>query len=120
MQTKAFALSVSALLFSAGAVSAASVTDIYNLNLRSGPGINYDVIGTMPAGSDIRVLRCSHSWCRVAWNGTSGFASREFISSGGPVYAASPVAPVAVAAYGSYGYAQSDVGYGRRYNRWNR
>src|SRR5262245_27100820 len=88
MQKKAFSLAVGALLLSAGAVSAATVTD--NLNLRSGPSISYNVIGAMPAGSDVRVLSCGRSWCRVAFNDTTGFASRRFISSGGPIFAASP------------------------------
>ena len=47
MQAKAFSLAAGALLFSAGVVSAATVTD--NLNLRSGPGIDYSIIGAMPA-----------------------------------------------------------------------
>ena len=85
MQKKKFSFAVGALLLSAGAVSAATVTD--NLNLRSGPGLSHDVIGAIPAGSDVRVLNCSRSWCRVAFNDTTGFASRRFIFSGGPVYA---------------------------------
>ena len=40
MQKKAFSFAVGALLFSAGAVSAATLTD--NLNLRNGPGLRYD------------------------------------------------------------------------------
>ena len=106
MQKKKFSLAVGALLLSAGAVSAATVTD--NLNLRSGPGLSHDVIGAIPAGSDVRVLNCSRSWCRVAFNDTTGFASRRFISSGGPVYAASPATGVVAPSSGyGYGYAQT-------------
>jgi uncharacterized protein YraI len=123
MQTKAFSLAMGALLLSADATSAAIVTD--NLNVRSGPGMSYSVTGRMPAGSDIRVLTCGPSWCRVAWNGTAGYASREFISSGGSVHAASPAAGVVAPGY-SYTYAWSPygnwapyVGYGGwRYNRY--
>ena len=106
MQKNAFSFAVGALLLSAGAVSAATVTD--NLNLRSGPGISHNVIGAIPAGSDVRVLNCSRSWCRVAFNDTTGFASRRFISSGGPVYAASPATGVVAPSFGyGYGYAQT-------------
>jgi hypothetical protein len=106
MQKKTFSLAVGALLLSASAVSAATLTD--NLNLRSGPGISFDVIGAMPAGSDVRVLNCGPSWCRVVWNDTTGFASRRFISSGGPVYAASPATGVVAPRYDyGYGYAQT-------------
>ena len=92
MQTKALSLAVGAVLLSTAAVSAATVTD--NLNVRSGPGIGHSVIGWMPAGSAVRVLKCGHSWCRVAWMGTKGYSSRQFISSGGPIYAAAPTAGV--------------------------
>jgi hypothetical protein len=59
MQKKAFSFAVGPLLLSAGAVSAATLTD--NLNLRSGPGLRYDVIGAVPAGSDVRVMNCVRS-----------------------------------------------------------
>ena len=104
MQKKAFSIAVGTLLLSAGAVSAATVTD--NLNLRSGPGISFSVIGAMPAGSDVRVLSCGRSWCRVAFNDTIGYASRQFISAGGPVYAAATSTGVVAPTYG-YGYAQA-------------
>jgi uncharacterized protein YraI len=120
MQKQAFSFAVGALLLSASAVSAATLTD--NLNLRSGPGISFDVIGAMPAGSDVRVLNCGPSWCRIVWNDTTGFASRRFISSGGPIYAASSSTAVVAPRYDyGYGYAQTrssswapnpDVGYG--------
>ena len=71
MQKKAFSFAVGALLLSARAVSAATVTD--NLNVRSGPGISFNVIGAMPAGSDVRVLNCGRSCCRVAWNAEDSF-----------------------------------------------
>ena len=73
MQKKTFSFAVGALLLSAGAVSAATLTD--NLNLRSGPGLRYDVIGAVPAGSDVRVMNCVGSWCRVAWNDTQGYVA---------------------------------------------
>ena len=104
MRKKEFSLAVSALLLSAGAVSAATVTD--NLNLRSGPGLSHNVIAAMPAGSDVRVLNCGRSWCRVAFNDTTGYASRKFISSGGPVYAAAPSTAAVAPTYG-YAYAQT-------------
>ena len=98
MQKKTFSFAVGALLLSAGAVSAATLTD--NLNLRSGPGLRYDVIGAVPAGSDVRVMNCVGSWCRVAWNDTQGYVSRRFISRGGPVYAASPTTGYIAPRYG--------------------
>jgi hypothetical protein len=99
-----------------------------NLNLRNGPGLRYDVIGAVPAGSDVRVMNCVGSWCRVAWNDTQGYVSRRFISRGGPVYAASPTTGYIAPRYGyGYGYAQTQssswapnagMGYGGGW--WNR
>jgi len=43
MKTKAFSLVVGTLLLFAGGASAATVTD--NLNVRSGPGFGYSIIG---------------------------------------------------------------------------
>jgi uncharacterized protein YraI len=128
MQKKTFSFAVGALLLSAGVVSAATLTD--NLNLRSGPGLRYDVIGAVPAGSDVRVMNCAGSWCRVAWNDTQGYVSRRFISRGGPVYAGSPTTGYIAPRYGygyGYGYAQTQssswapnpgMGYGGGW--WNR
>src|SRR5262245_63286032 len=66
----------------------------------------------MPAGSDVRVLSCGPSWCRVVWNDTTGYASRRFISSGGPVYAASSSTAVVAPRYDyGYGYAQTRSSY---------
>ena len=104
MQKQTFSFAVGALLLSAGAVSAATLTD--NLNLRSGPGLGFDVIGAMPAGSDVRVLSCGPSWCRVVWNDATGFASRRFISSGGPITAAASSTAIVAPGY-DYGYAQT-------------
>jgi uncharacterized protein YraI len=118
MKTKAFSLAVGTLLLFAGGALAATVTD--NLNVRSGPGFGYSVIGWVRAGSDIRVLSCDASWCRVAWNATTGYASREFISSGSsPAYAASPAAGVVTPSYG-YGYGFPGYGYGgwRPFGGW--
>ena len=77
MQKKAFSFAVGALLLSAGAVSAATLTD--NLNLRSGPGLRYDVIGAVPAGSDVRVsLRRKFSLQRSKELAARIFCGRPF------------------------------------------
>lgn len=104
MLKKAFLLAAGVLLLSVGMVRAATVTD--NLNLRSGPGIRHNVIGAIPLGSGVQVLRCGRSWCRVGYNGTTGNASRKFISAGGPTYAAASSVGAVAPTYG-YGYAQT-------------
>ena len=49
MKLKTAALAIVAFIASAGMASAATVTN--DLNLRSGPGTGYRVVGTMPAGA---------------------------------------------------------------------
>ena len=75
------------LVAGAGLASAAVVQN--DLNLRSGPGTGYRVIGVMPAGSYARVLSCGGSWCRVAYGGQIGYASASYLG-GGAAYAAAP------------------------------
>ena len=106
MQKKKFSLAVGALLLSAGAVSAATVTD--NLNLGSGPGISHNVIGAIPAGSDVRVLNCSRSWCRVAFNDTTRLCQQTIYFQRWPGLCGSPATGVVAPSSGyGYGYAQT-------------
>jgi hypothetical protein len=88
-----------ALILSAGAAGAATVTT--GLNLRSGPGTGYRVVDTMPAGAHVAVVRCNGAWCRVNWNGEVGYASASFITGIGYAsnryYYSSPY-------YDDYGY----------------
>lgn len=93
MKLKILVLAGTALLASAGVTLAATVTN--DLNLRSGPGANYGVIDTMPAGAYVNVIGCGGSWCRVDWHGRVGYASASYLGGGGG-YAAAPgyAAPV--------------------------
>jgi uncharacterized protein YraI len=56
------------------------------LRMRSGPGVNYDIVVEMPANSTgVRVAehscrlpddgRSKYRWCRVTWQGFTGWAS---------------------------------------------
>src|SRR5262249_21641118 len=61
-----------------------SAAVIANVNLRSGPGTDQEVIATIPAGSRVRVESCTGEWCEVTWNGQSGYAIARNLSSGAP------------------------------------
>jgi uncharacterized protein YraI len=67
------------LALSTGAASAypAVVTD--DLHLRSGPATDYQVIGVLPQGADVRVQSCNEGWCRVSYAGREGFASEHYL-----------------------------------------
>src|SRR5438045_2089194 len=88
----------SALLLSAGAATAAPATAESAVNMRSGPGTQYEVVATIPGGATVDVAGCTGSWCQVSFNGESGFANRSYLS-------VAEGAPVAVAP----GYAYDDT-----------
>jgi uncharacterized protein YraI len=125
MQLKHLSLAIGLLLGTAGAAAAAPAVITGDLNLRSGPGTGYAVIDTMPAGATVNVLGCSGAWCRVAWGGARGFASRSYLEGTGPVYAAAPP-PVVVAApppvvgfgFGWGGWHRGWYGHGWHHRHW--
>jgi hypothetical protein len=58
-----------------------------HLNIRNGPGVNYALVGAIPAGSILRgkpPLQCSPredgirgaDWCHIGWRGVEGWVSR--------------------------------------------
>jgi uncharacterized protein YraI len=57
----------SALLLSSAAIADSSVVTTGNLNIRTGPGTGYHVIGVIPAGDAATVTSClsDSSWCSV-------------------------------------------------------
>ena len=83
MRLKVLSLAVGALLLGASAASAEVV--VRDLNLRTGPGPQFPIIGTMPAGAQVGVLGCDGGWCRVQVpSGPQGFASASYLAPDGP------------------------------------
>jgi uncharacterized protein YraI len=81
MRTKLLALAAgAALIAGTGVASAATVTG--DLHLRAGPGSGYPVIDTMPAGAHVNIRNCTGGWCRLSWNGETGWASHNFLAGG--------------------------------------
>ncbi|WP_169822908.1 SH3 domain-containing protein [Methyloligella halotolerans] len=74
--------SVSGLFAAAAEARQAQTTA--DLNLRTGPGTQYAIIATMPAGSRIDIGDCADGWCAVDWRGQDGYASMVGLT-GGPV-----------------------------------
>lgn len=117
MRLRTAALAIAAFIGPAGMASAATVTN--DLNLRSGPGTGYRVVGTMPAGAYVDVIGCSGAWCRVNWRGVVAYASASYLSGGGGgVYVEGPVyvAPPPVIGFGfGWGGPRWHGGWGRGY-----
>ncbi|MFW8594659.1 DUF1236 domain-containing protein [Cribrihabitans neustonicus] len=82
MQKQFLTLAASALALVAGpglaATSAMAVTD---LNLRAGPGPQHEVIGviTKDASADIEGCLEDSKWCKVTYDGTTGWAYGEYL-----------------------------------------
>lgn len=107
INVKMLMTSAGVLALTTGFAAAAPAIVQSSVNVRSGPGIDYDVIGALPGGATVNVMGCSGAWCQVNFGGTLGFASRGYLGIGG--VAMGPPAYERSYAYGGYA-----PGYGYR------
>jgi len=84
-----------ALVLSASAAFAYPAAATAPVNVRSGPGTSYTVIGALSPGEGVAVERCAAGWCLVADSGPSGWVSSAYLSTGEApaVYAPTYVEP---------------------------
>lgn len=78
---------VSALALSAAAPALAQTADAVaatDLNIRSGPGPAYQIVGVIPAGETATVDGCLETahWCQVSHDGTVGWSSSDYLAVG--------------------------------------
>ncbi|MCK4207649.1 SH3 domain-containing protein [Brucella pituitosa] len=83
---RTFAATIACISFMTVAAIAAPGHTTGNVNIRSGPGANYQKITTLPAGLRIDVRRCVANWCNVRARGVSGWVAANYIQ-----YSAQPV-----------------------------
>ena len=50
------------------------------LNIRSGHGKDYGVIGSIPSGATVTVSKADGTWAHVTYGGVSGFASMSYLA----------------------------------------
>lgn len=101
---KTLSAALTAVALSGGVAAAASATT--DLNLRSGPGPDYQAIAVIPAGAPVDVLGCSGSWCQVNYAGRAGFASANYLRGDGSAAIMTPRTQV----YGSTAYGPTVYG----------
>jgi uncharacterized protein YraI len=102
----------SAFILSAGAAAAAPAVTESSVNLRAGPGTQYQVVDTIPGGTTVDVAGCTGSWCRVNFSGQVGYASRNYLQlAGGPAPGAGVVVAAPGYVYGEPIYDYYDDGY---------
>lgn len=51
-----------------------------NLNLRTGPGSNYDVLFTIPVGEKVVVIDHENGWDKIVYKGSTGYSSDKYLS----------------------------------------
>ncbi|CEP46205.1 SH3 domain-containing protein [Paraclostridium sordellii] len=49
------------------------------LNIRSGYGTNYSVIGTLTNGSKVEIVESQNGWYKIKYNGTYGYVSGDYV-----------------------------------------
>lgn len=80
------ALSVTALLLATAlagqAQAATTATATTPLNIRSGPGPQYDVVGVIKSNSQTVVSGCIEGslWCQVSYEGRQGWAYSQYLA----------------------------------------
>lgn len=54
-------------------------TDV--LNIRSGPGAHYTIVGTIPSGAGcvLKSGQCEKNWCRIGYSKTVGWVNNYYL-----------------------------------------
>lgn len=82
VKSVAYAAAIVAGSVASGAASAATVAvTTTTLNIRSGPGPTYSVVGYIPSNGQATVESCisGSRWCRVSYRDRSGWAYSEYM-----------------------------------------
>ncbi len=73
-------------LFGATVAASAANTPAYAksaLNVRTGPGVNYNKVDTLYAGENVMVRECQRGWCYVDHSGPDGWVSANYLAQRG-------------------------------------
>ncbi len=97
-------LSASILALSSGWAAAAPAVVLDYLNLRFGPGYDYDIAVVIPAGWIVDAGGCADGWCQVSVNGIPGYVDANYLAVPAPLmFWASWTYPNYADYYGYYG-----------------
>lgn len=76
-----FAAVLMCSLLTATAFAESATVTGSEVNMRSGPGLNYRVVDCLPKGAEVTVTnRSNSSWYAVSYNGNEGFMSSKYLS----------------------------------------
>lgn len=82
MKAKLFTtVAATAILITGAAMAQSMVTAVTDLNIRSGPGPEYPVVGAIGADSSAQLDGCldASKWCQVSYNGVQGWAYSDYL-----------------------------------------
>ncbi|MBX3597470.1 MAG: SH3 domain-containing protein [Rhizobiaceae bacterium] len=54
-----------------------------NVNMRSGPGTTFEVLGTLSSGTQVDVNQCQNGWCYIRVGNLKGWVSDNYVSAAG-------------------------------------
>lgn len=84
-------VTLTGLLLASAASAQTSANAFTDLNLRAGPGVEYEIVGVIPAATIVAVDGCleASNWCRVVYGDANGWASGDYLTSmvEAPIYA---------------------------------
>ncbi len=63
------------------------------LNVRKGPGTQYDRIGSVKKGAAVTILGEQSGWYKISYNGGAGYVSKQYIQVGGSSATSTPTTP---------------------------
>lgn len=67
------------LVGTAPASAASTATTTVALNVRSGPGTSFDVIGTLPEGQKVSTFGTSKGWTRIQFRGAEAYVASKYV-----------------------------------------
>jgi len=80
------AMTAAALMTAVPAMAQVAATAATDLNLRSGPGGDQEIVGVIPSGGEVQVDGCldAANWCQVTFEGTQGWAYGDYLNAAAP------------------------------------
>lgn len=79
--TRGLAIGAAALLLSVSGALAIEANATGSVNVRSGPGTSYAVLGQLQRGDNVNISQQSGGWCRVSLSGPDGWVSCRYLTA---------------------------------------
>jgi|SRR5215831_7613032 len=83
IKSMVFSVAAAAAAMSAPASAATIAAATTPLNIRSGPGPQYSIVGAIPARGQATIIGCIEGslWCQVSFNGRQGWAYSQYMTA---------------------------------------